>query len=94
MALKAILTNDEHSALAEPLKTEYKKSGDAFTLDVVSVNGMTLENVTGLKSALGSEREIRGGLEKILRAWGYKETKNDEGKDTGWEPGDLKPDVV
>lgn len=66
MALKAILTADEHSALGDAFKSEYKEQDGKFVLDVVSIDGYSLEDVSGLKTSLGAERTARSAAEKKL----------------------------
>jgi len=72
--LKAILSKDAHGALAPELQSEYKAGAEdlagMFVLDVESCSldgGATysLENVSGLKSALSSEREASKKYKKI-----------------------------
>lgn len=69
MALKAILTADEHKALAEPLQKEYAQKDGRYMLDVEPVDDVALENVKGLKTALSKERTAREGLEKTMKAF-------------------------
>jgi len=70
MALKAILTEDEQNALPEALKGEYKKNADGnFVLDVIPTSGYALEDVVGLKGALGKERNAREALEQAQKAF-------------------------
>jgi hypothetical protein len=64
MALKAVL--NDSSALTEALKPFYVEKDGKFVLDVEPVEGFALEDVTGLKSALGSERTSREKLEKQI----------------------------
>jgi len=55
MALKAIL--DSLEGLSEDVQKEYKQREDGkFVLDVLSVDGLELDDVSGLKNALGQER--------------------------------------
>ena len=56
MALKAILTPDEHAAIAEPLRGEYVERDGKFYADIVPVDGYALEDVSGLKSTLGKKQ--------------------------------------
>lgn len=63
MALKAKLTKDEFEQLAEAQRGLYKESGNDYLLDAEGV-----EDVTGLKSALDSERKARAEAEKGLKA--------------------------
>jgi hypothetical protein len=71
MAMRAILTLDEHTALAESVKTEYNKQADGtFMLDVTTVGDFALENVKGLKSSLSKERNRAEEAEKSLKVFG------------------------
>jgi len=54
MALLAIL--DSLDGLADPIKAEYVEKDGKFHLNVTAVGGVALEDVTGLKTALGKER--------------------------------------
>lgn len=59
MALKAILTADEHKALPAHFQTEYRldeKAGE-YRLDVAPVKGWNLEDVGGLKAVLSDVKE-------------------------------------
>lgn len=56
MALRAILTPDEHSALPEPLRGEYVEKDGRFVADIIPVDGYALEDVNGLKSTLGKKQ--------------------------------------
>lgn len=72
MALKAIITAEEFGRLPEHFKAEYKetKAGSGkYVLDVSSVEGFALEDVTGLKGALGREREAKEALERAAKAF-------------------------
>lgn len=64
MALKAILNADEHGALGDELKGEYKEVDGKFILDVVATDGYELSDVSGLKTTMGKEIEKRKALEK------------------------------
>jgi hypothetical protein len=94
MALKALVSKEEYDALDGTIRAEYKAQGDRFIIDVVAVDGRNLEDVSALKSSLSSERTMRERQESILKSWGVKEVKDEAGKITGWDYGDLKPDVV
>lgn len=59
MALKRILTAAEFEALRPELKTEYKPSGDGFTLDLSDY-----EDPAALKRAKDHEKEARKAAEK------------------------------
>ena len=56
MALKAILTAEEHKGVSEIIRNEYTEKDGKFFLAVDPVEGYTLENVDGLKTSLGKER--------------------------------------
>ena len=68
MALKAIL--DSLDDIDDGLKEHYRPgkaeegTDGKFVLDAIPVGGFALENVEGLKSALGKERTTRERLEK------------------------------
>lgn len=66
MALKAILTAEEHGKLGDGLKTEYKEENGKFILDVTPTDGFSLEDVSGLKTSLGTERASRTAAEKKI----------------------------
>lgn len=61
MALKAVLTSLD--AAPEALREHYAEKDGKFYLSVDAVDGYALEDVTGLKSALGAERTKREQLE-------------------------------
>lgn len=67
MALKAVLEQAAYDALSDVLKAEYKEVNGKFTLDVVSVDGLTLENTKGLKDALTKERGNVNTLREQLK---------------------------
>ncbi len=68
MALKAIL--DTVDGLPADVAKEYTKSTDGkFVLQVTPVNGFALENVDGLKTALGKERENVRQLTEASKAF-------------------------
>lgn len=69
MALRAILTADEHSALSEELLKEYVEKDGKFVLDVTEVNGLKLEDTTALRSALQGERQKAQDANKALDAF-------------------------
>lgn len=62
MALKAII--DTIDAAPEALREHYTEKDGKFVLAVDPVGGFALEDVTGLKSALGAERTSREALER------------------------------
>jgi multidrug efflux pump subunit AcrA (membrane-fusion protein) len=67
MALKARISKEDYEKLHELLKGEYKVSesdANAYVLDAEGV-----EDVTGLKSALKSEREARAAAERNAKAF-------------------------
>lgn len=53
--LKLKLTKDEHAALNDTIKPEYKADGEEFVLDT----DVKFEDVTGLKSALQKQKDDR-----------------------------------
>lgn len=58
MALKALISKEDHAKLGDALKGEYQPQADGtYLLSVEGVNGFALENVTGLKNTLATERE-------------------------------------
>jgi len=64
MALKAIL--DSIDDAPEAIRDEYVEKDGKYVLNVEPVGGYALEDVTGLKSALGRERTTRENLEKTV----------------------------
>lgn len=62
MAIKAIIEKLED--VPEALREHYTEKDGKFLLGVEPVGGFALEDVTGLKSALGAERTQRERLEK------------------------------
>ena len=64
MALDAFVENLEN--VPEALHGEYKEVEGGYQLDVAAVNGFALENVEGLKGALGKERNNVSSLNKEL----------------------------
>lgn len=73
MALKAKIDKDTHAGLPDAIKAEYKPGteADTFILDAEGV-----EDVSGLKSALGKERANLGKATKFLKKLGI--TKVDD----------------
>jgi hypothetical protein len=72
MALKAILTADEHRALPAHFQGEYKldeKAGE-YRLDVAPVKGWNLEDVAGLKTVLSEQKERHREAREKLAAFG------------------------
>lgn len=67
MALKALL--DSVEGLDESIQKEYKKDEKSgkYILDVEAVDGLALENVSGLKTALQKERGERSKLADMLK---------------------------
>lgn len=62
MAIKAILPSLDQAP--EALREHYTEQDGKFFLSVEAVDGYALENVNGLKSALGAERTKREQLER------------------------------
>lgn len=68
MALKKVITAEEHTGLDASLQNLYVASADGFALDVDG----GFEDVTGLKSALEKERKAaRDALAKIKKFEGF-----------------------
>lgn len=67
VALKAIVS--DLTTIDEGVRPLYVKDGEVYKLDVEPVNGFELDNVTGLKNALTSERSIKAGLEGKLKGY-------------------------
>lgn len=68
MALKAKISS--LTDVPESLRSEYKREGDSYVLDVEGVGGLSLEDVTGLRSALSKERTTREALEGKVSKFG------------------------
>jgi hypothetical protein len=62
--LKAII--ESMDSVPEGLREHYTEKDGKFVLGVEAVNGYALEDVTGLKTALGKERSSRESLEKAV----------------------------
>lgn len=77
MALRALLSAEEWGSLPEALKAEYVAGeGGRYRLDVTEVEGLRLEDVGGLKSALEKERAAARKNAEQLKAWeGLDSTK-------------------
>jgi hypothetical protein len=67
MAIKAII--DKLDDAPEPLREHYAEQDGKFVLSVEPIGGFALEDVSGLKSALGKERTQRENLEKQVVAF-------------------------
>jgi hypothetical protein len=68
MALKAILENLD--GLSEEIRKEYKQRDDGkYILDVMSVDGLELAEVSKLQSALSKERENNRKANEKLKAY-------------------------
>ncbi len=65
MALKAKITKEEHAKLPALVQAEYVDKDGVYLLQVEAVDGIALEDITGLKSALGSERQRAKELENL-----------------------------
>lgn len=83
MALKSVLTKVEFEALTGDLKKEYILKDGIYLLDVTPVEledgrQFSLDDVKGLKSALGKERQAAKELKKIVDA--FEGTSPDEFK--------------
>lgn len=62
MALKAVVETID--SVPEAVRNLYKETDGKFILDVESVEGYALEDISGLKSTLGKELTLRKRLEK------------------------------
>lgn len=74
MALKAVLSKAEFEALTGDLKKEYILKDGIYLLDVTPTEledgrQFSLDDVKGLKSALGKERQTARDLKKIVDAF-------------------------
>jgi len=69
MALTAKLNKEAHGALSEELQKEYKEETDGnFILDVTPIDGLALENVTGLKKTVETLRVSEKELTNSVKA--------------------------
>jgi hypothetical protein len=68
MALKAKIDKTTHEGLSEDLQKEYTETDGSFILDVTSVDGLALENVTGLKSTVEKLRQTEKDLTNSVKA--------------------------
>ena len=62
MALKRIITKDDHAKLSDALKPEYKADGENFVLDLTDY-----EDPAALKRAKDHEKEQRKAAEKLAK---------------------------
>lgn len=69
MALKARLNKQDHSALAEAIRAEYREDGDEFVLDVTPVGGYALEDLSGLKTTVGKLKSENKTLKDQVKAY-------------------------
>lgn len=67
MALKAIL--ESLDGISEDIRSHYTEQGGKFHLGVDSVDGMSLEDVRGLKSALSQERKRADEAQALAKAF-------------------------
>lgn len=67
MAFKAKLSKVLYDALSSEQKALYKAHGDSYIIDVEAVEGWALEDVSGLRSALESERNTVATQKAALR---------------------------
>lgn len=67
MALKAILASLD--GIDDATKALYVEKDGKFVLDVETVEGFALEDVSGLKTALGKERTARENAERLTAAF-------------------------
>lgn len=90
MAIRAILPSLDQAP--EALREHYTEREGKFVLNVEAVDGYALEDVTGLKSALGAERTKREQLERDVVK--YKDIDPDKARSALAklaELGDLDP---
>lgn len=67
MSLLAVV--DSLEGLDESTAALYRAEGERFVLDIEPVDGFALENVTGLKAALQSERTAKDEAVKLAKAF-------------------------
>ena len=67
MALAAKISKEQFEALAEHFKPEYVQKDGNYLLDVTPTDGFALENVDGLKSALGATKTERDNAVKLSK---------------------------
>lgn len=65
--LNAVVT--DLSTLEESVRPLYTQKDGKFVLDVAPVDGFSLENVSGLRSALDAERAAKGAAEAKLKTF-------------------------
>ena len=70
MALKAIV--DSLDSVPEAIRGEYTQKDGKFFLSVEAVDGFELDDVTGLKNSLSSERGMSSSMKKELEKLGSK----------------------
>lgn len=86
MALKAVV--EKLDGLDDGVKSLYAEKDGRFVLDVEPVDGFALEDVNGLKTALGKERTTREKLEKDVIK--YKDLDPDKARAALTELEELK----
>ena len=70
MAMKAILTEEDHGQLPEALRSEYRRGDDGrYFLDVEQVDGYGLENGEQIRTALTNERKVSKEAQRKLKAY-------------------------
>lgn len=88
--LKLKLTKDEHAKLGDAFKPEYKADGENFVLDT----DVPFEDVTGLKSALATQKEQRLAATNKVKELETQVTTLTEEKETltarAKSPGDVE----
>ena len=68
--------------LSDELKKEYKAQADGtFLLIVDEVDGWALEDITGLRNTVGTTRDERDKLQRLLKAWDKLGVTADEATD-------------
>ena len=83
MSLKAVLTSIE--GLAEDIVAHYKEKDGKFYLDVTSVDGLALEDVTALKTTIKTLRTSEKTLRKDVET-GENALRKHEAKFEGVDP--------
>lgn len=75
MTLAAILGKDQWEKLGEDFQKEYIEKDGKFVLDVRPVDGFALEDISGLKTALETERENSKKAAENLKSFGDLDPK-------------------
>src|SRR4051794_27617528 len=94
MALKAIVETID--SVPEAVRGLYKEAEGKFILDVESVEGYALEDVSGLKSTLGADCLWGGLSSQPLRRWCAPQTRHGTllNSGSGRTPGSAAVDLM